>query len=249
MKTSLTLTLSLTCLVALSSFGADSTPKEDIKAAAKKLAAKGSYSWKSSTENANPNAGGRGRPGPVEGKIDKEGFTALSMTRGENTTEAVLKDGKGAIKTADGWKSLSEAAEGDGGGGGGGQRNPTRAAARMLQNFKAPAAEAEDLADKAKDLKKADDVYSGELTEEGAKMLLTRNFRRPGAEAPSPTDPKGSIKFWVKDGVVTKYEFKVQGSMSFNGNDIQIDRTTTVEIKEIGSTKVDISEEAKKKLS
>lgn len=239
--------LSLSCLLAVSLVAADSTPKDDVKNAAKKLADKASYSWKSTTESANANAGGRGRPGPVEGKIEKDGFAMLSMTRGENTTEAVVKGGKGAIKTADGWKSLSEATEGDGGGGG--QRNPARAAARMVQSFKSPAAEAEDLASKAKELKKSDESYSGDLTEEGIKELLSRGFRRPGGEAPTPTDPKGSVKFWIKDGVVNKYEYKVQASMSFNGNDITIDRTTTVEIKDIGSTKVEVPEEAKKKAS
>lgn len=239
--------LSLSCLLAVSLVAADSTPKDDVKSAAKKLADKASYSWKSTTESANANAGGRGRPGPVEGKIEKDGFAMLNITRGENTTEAVVKSGKGAIKTADGWKSLAEATEGDGGGGG--QRNPARATARMLQTFRSPAVEAEDLASKAKALKKADDVYSGDLTEEGVKELLTRGFRRPGGEPPSPADPKGSVKFWVKDGVVSKYEYKVQGTMSFNGNDMTIDRTTTVEIKDIGSTKVEVSEEAKKKAS
>src|SRR5206468_4731839 len=54
---------------------------------------------------------------------------------------------------------------------------------------------------------------------------------------------------WVKDGVLAKYEFKVQGTMSFNGNDVDIDRTTTVEIKDVGSTKVELPDEAKKKVS
>ena len=41
----------------------------------------------------------------------------------------------------------------------------------------------------------------------------------------------------------------IKMNMNFNGNDVDIDRTTTVEIKEVGSTKVDVPEEAKKKLS
>ena len=41
----------------------------------------------------------------------------------------------------------------------------------------------------------------------------------------------------------------MQGTISFNGNDVDIDRTTTVEIKDVGSTKVDVPEEANKKLS
>ena len=57
------------------------------------------------------------------------------------------------------------------------------------------------------------------------------------------------MKFWLKDGLLTKYEFNVKGTMSFNGNEFDNDRTTTVEIKNVGSTKVEVPEEAKKKLS
>jgi hypothetical protein len=42
----------------------------------------------------------------------------------------VLKAGKGAIKTDEGWKSLAEAAEAE--------QGPGRFIARMLQNFKVP---------------------------------------------------------------------------------------------------------------
>jgi len=224
---------------------ADSGPKDEIKAASAKLSAKNNYSWRTTVESAGAaGGGGRFRPGPTEGKTEKDGFTVLSMTRGDNTMEAVLKGGKGALKTADGWKSLAEATEG-----GDGQPNPARFIGRMLQNFKTPAAQAEDLAAKAKELKKSDDAYLGELTEEGAKELLTFGPRPGGGNAPTPANAKGSVKFWVKDGVLTKYEFKVQGTISFNGNDVDIDRTTTVEIKDVGSTKVDVPEDAKKKLS
>ena len=231
-------------LVAGSLIAADSGPKEDVKAAAVKLAAKSNYSWKTTVEAAGGGGGGRFRPGPTEGKTEKDGFTFLSMTRGDNTMEAVLKGGKGALKTPDGWKSLAEATEG-----GAGQPNPARFIGRMLQNFKTPAAQAEDLAAKAKELKKSDDAFTGELTEEGAKELLTFGPRPGGGNAPTPSNAKGSVKFWVKDGVLAKYEFKVQGTINFNGNDVDVDRTTAVEIKDIGSTKVDVPEEAKKKLS
>lgn len=36
--------------------------------------------------------------------------------------------------------------------------------------------------------------------------------------------------------------------MTWNNNDIDIDRTTTVEIKDVGATKLSVPEEAKKKL-
>jgi len=86
------------------------------------------------------------------------------------------------------------------------------------------------------------------LTEEGAKSLLTFGPPR-GGNAPEISGAKGSVKFWVKDGALSKIQFNVQGKLSFNGNDRDVDRTTTVEIKDVGSTKVDVPEDAKKKLS
>ena len=231
--------------VAASALAADSDSKSEIKNASKKLASAAGYSWKTTVETPAGGAGARFRPGPSEGQAAKDGTIHLSMTRGENTIEAYLKGDKGALKTEDGWKSLSEAAESDGGG----QFNPAMFLARMLRNYKAPAAEAEDLAGKAKELKKQDGVYSGDLTEEAVKQLVSRGPRRPGAEPPEVADAKGSVKFWIKDGVLSKYEYQVQGKMSFNGNDFEINRTTTVAIKDVGSTKVEVPDDAKKKLS
>jgi hypothetical protein len=228
-------------LLAGSILAADSG-KDAVTGAAKKLAAD-NYSWRTTVDSAGGGGAGPFRPGPTEGKVDKDGTTQLSMTRGDNTIEAFLKAGKGALKGPDGWRSLTEAAEDAGGG----QPNALRFMARMLQTYKTPATWAEELAGKAKDLKKEGDVYSGELTEEGAKSLLT--FGRPGGNGPAVSNAKGSIKFWIKDGTVSKYEHKVLGTVSFNGNDRNVDRTTTVEIKEIGSTKVVVPEEARKKLS
>lgn len=221
--------------------------KDDVKNAAKKLAGTSGYSWKTTTEMGGGGAGGGGggprRAGPTEGKIAKDGTICLSMTRGQNTVEAYLVGTKGALKTADGWQSLAEAAEGEPG-----QQNPARWMARTLQNYKAPAAEAEDLVAKAKDLKVADGACAGELTEEGVKDLLGRGMRRAGGDGPAISNAKGSVKFWLKDGSLARYEYKVQGTMTFNGNDRDIERTTTVEIKDVGSTTVAVPSEAKQKL-
>jgi hypothetical protein len=56
------------------------------------------------------------------------------------------------------------------------------------------------------------------------------------------------VKFWLKDGVLSKYEFKVTGKVDFNGNEVDVDRATTTEIKDVGTTKVNVPEAAKKKL-
>ena len=164
------------------------------------------------------------------------------MTFGDNKTEAFLKGGKGAAKTSDeGWQSLKELASD------GGQPSPRSFLARILENFKAPAPEAADLLAKAKEIKKTDDVFSADFTDEGAKSLLT--FRGGRGDAPEPKNAKGSVKFWVKDGVLSKYQYKLEGTINFGGEDRDVDRTTTVELKDLGKTKIETPEDAKKKLS
>ncbi len=218
----------------------DATGKDDVKGAAQKLAAADNYSWTTTTESS------QFRPGPSHGKTEKGGFTYVDFSFQDNTIEAVVKGGKGAIKTEDGWKSLEDAAKASADGG----FNPGMFMARRMQNYKAPAVEAEDIAGKTKDLTKADDVYAGDLTEDGTKSLMTFGGRRPGGQPPPITNAKGSAKFWIKDGVLTKYQFKVQGTMkNRDGDDMDIDRTTTVEIKDVGTTKVTVPDEAKNKIS
>src|SRR5258706_4061221 len=124
--------LGVFALVASSLLAADSDPKAEVKGAIKKLAGSGGYSWKTTPSaprgGGGGGGGGRFRPGPTEGQAAKDGVTHLSMTRGENTIEAYLKERKGALKTEDGWKSLEEASQSDG------QPNPTTFLARMLGN-------------------------------------------------------------------------------------------------------------------
>ena len=216
---------------------ADSSPKDDVKAAATALGDQANYSWHTSVES--PNGGGRFNA-PTDGKTEKGGYTMLSMTRGDNTIEAVLKGTNGAIKTPDnGWQSLAEATQDNGGG-----FNPATFLVRLGQNFKSPADQAASLAGQAKDLTAGTNGISGDLTEEGAKQLLL--FRRGGNS--SVSDAKGSITFWLADGKLTKYQTHVTGTVSFNGNDRDVDRTTTTEIKDVGSTKVEVPDDAKKKL-
>jgi len=230
-----TILFSAMTLAAGSLIAAGSSPKDDITAAAKKLGEKPNYSWK--TTVAVP-ADAQFRPGPTEGKTEKDGYTHVAMTFGDNTTQAVLKGDKAAVTDRDGeWQSATdlESAEGRG-----------RFLGRMARNIKTPAVQAADLAAGAKDLKKDGDIYSGDLTEDVAKAFL--RFGR-GGDGPTVSNAKGSVKFWLKDGALAKYEYKLKGTISFDGNDRDVERTTTVEIKDVGSTKVNVPEEAKKKLS
>ena len=130
------------------------------------------------------------RPGPSHGKTEKGGYTYVDFSMQDNKVEAVVKAGKGAIKTEDGWQSLDDAVKAAGDGG----FNPRVFLARRMQNYKAPAVEAEDIASKTKDLAKAGDAYSGDLTEEGAKSLITFGGRAGGQVRLSAT-PKDRSSF------------------------------------------------------
>jgi hypothetical protein len=222
------LLFSMIALLGGSLSAADTSPKDDIIGAAKQLTEKANYSWRTTVVVPE---GSQFRPGPTDGQTEKDGFTHITLRFGENSSQAVLKGDKAAVTNPEGgWRSLAELDNDEG---------PGRFLGRMLRNFKVPAAQAGELASAAKELKKDSDVYSGDLTEEGAKA----QFRFGTA-----SNPKGWVKFWLKDGALTKYEFKVQAKVDFNGNEVDVDRDTTVEIKEVGTTKVEVPEEAKKKL-
>jgi hypothetical protein len=220
--------LGTTLLLTGSLFAADPNPKEDVTSAATKLGGKDNYSWK--TVVVVPE-GAPFKPGPTDGKTEKGGVTYFTLSFGDNSTHIYLKGDQAAVTNPDGgWQSLAELDGNDG---------PGRFLSRIIKNFKAPAAQAKELADSAKELKKEGDTYSGDMTEEGAKG----QFRFGNASG-----AKGSVKFWVKDGQLSKYQFKVTAKVDFNGNEIEVDRDTTVEIKDVGTTKIEVPADAKKKL-
>jgi hypothetical protein len=54
------------------------------------------------------------------------------------------------------------------------------------------------------------------------------------------------VKFWITDGKLVKYQVHITGTVSRNGNDRDVDRTTTTVIKEVGTTKIAVADEVKK---
>ncbi|HUC85960.1 MAG TPA: hypothetical protein VL970_12260 [Candidatus Acidoferrales bacterium] len=234
--------LSLAMFAAGTLLAADASPKDDVTSAAAALSSQPSYSWHTAVDAG---GGGRFRPGPVDGKTEKGGYTTLTMSFNDNTTEVVMQGTNAAVKTPDnGWQSAAEIMQDDSGGG----PNPARFAVFMTRGFKTPADQAAALVTQAKDLTAGANGISGDLTEAGAKELLA--FRRRGGNGDGPTvsDAKGTVTFWITDGKLVKFQTHVTGTVSFNGNDRDVDRTTTTEIKDIGATKVEVADDAKKKL-
>jgi len=219
--------------------------KDDVQAAVKKLSDSG-YSWKQTTEGGAGAAAGRGG-GAVEGKFQADGLTWVSRTGGNNTTVFIIKGDKGAIKAGDAdWVSLDDAQN----------DQAAQRAARGAKSFKLPTVQAATTIDGVKEFAKADDAYSADLSEEAVKQLMTfgGGRGRGGANAnanatpPQITNAKGTVKVWLKDGALTKIVYNVQGTISINGQDRDINRTTTTEFSDVGTTKIDVPAEAKTKI-
>ena len=206
----------------------DATPKDAVVAAAKKLGGEANYSWK---QNVVVPESAQFKPGPTEGMTELGGVTYFTLSFGDNTTKIYLQGGNSAVSDPDGgWQSAAEMAQDEG---------PGRFINLIIRAFRPPAKQAEELAGAATELKDDGGVISGDLTDGGAKS----QFRFGNV-----TNPKGSVKFWLKDGQLVKYEFKLTGKAEFNGNEFDVDRDTTVEITDVGTTKLDVPAEAKKKL-
>ena len=219
--------------------------KDDVKAAADKLSNAPNYSWTTTIKNnvENPPPGGRFGGGPIEGKTEKGGVTWFSMKQGDNTFEAATKGEKFAMKLKDQWMGA-----GDVPGAQPGKPDPAMFAGRMMKMIKPAAQNVAEAIDKLQDLKsEGDGVYSGEFTPEGAKEQIAP--KGPGGNfSPTVLEAKGTVKFWLKDGNLIKIEGTMKGKMTIGQREIQIDRTTTTEIKDVGSTKIELPDEAKKKL-
>ena len=216
---------------------ADGVPQNEINQAIQGLAAQPNYSWTATTkpESNTPVT----RQGPTEGKTEQNGYTYFRFTLEGKAVEVARKGSKSAIKTETAWEA-SEQLTGD-----------RQWIARRLYAFKAPAAEAEDLLKIIKALRsEKGGVYAGDLTAQGVKDLLLSRSRNDMV-ARIPAGAKGSVRFWVKAGLLVKYEYNLQAKivLSDHQQEFTVNRTTTVEVKDVGSTKVELPEEAKKKLS
>jgi hypothetical protein len=243
MKRTLTFALSLGILATGALYAAAPPPAKaaasetnQVKDAIAKLRAQTNYSWTATVELP----GSDFTPGPTKGQAEKDGYALVSQEMGDNTLQAAFKGDKTAIKVEDQWQALDEA-EGFG-----------AMMGWIVARTRTAADEAESLLKAAKSLKAADGALAGELTDDGAKELLTFGRRGGSAEfsPPPPKNAKASVKFWLKDGALTKFQSDAKGSVAFGqdqeARDMQVIRT--VEIQNVGSTKVEVPAEAKKKL-
>ena len=211
--------------LAVRSLAAESTPLDEVRAAVALLADKTNYSW-SATVDQND---GRTSSRASGGKFQKDRGIFYYMQDGVGAQlDVYLQGGKVAMKMGGTWKTFDE-------------EFPDQRL-RWIGRFKTPSAEASDLVEQVKELKKTGDAYIGDLAEDGVRSHLFAGRRR--GNGPRISDGKGSVTFWIKDGILSKFTYSIQGKVRFNGGDMDLGRTTTVEIKEVGTTKLWIPEAA-----
>ena len=233
------LALSLGLLAAGAARAENTNLTDQTKAAIANLKAQTSYSWTVKVEL--PTMGFT--PSPLEGKTEKDGFTFVSQDFNDNAIQAAFKGDKVVVKNEDEWQVFG----GTGGDGGG-----TMMMTWWLPGTRTPVVEAGELIGRVSTLTAGDGgLVSGDLTAEGAKEMLTFG-RRPGGDnaPPPPKNAKASVKFWLKDGALVKFESHVQGTVAFGPDqeEREMDMTRTVDIHDVGKTKVEVPAEAKKKL-
>lgn len=231
------LIIGLIGLLAHTLSAADSSPRDKLLNATKQLGDKPNYSWTATTKEGD---GSPGRVGPIAGKAEKGGLTYLSFEIGAVPVEVYMNGQKGAAKALEGWQTFDEIAQTSG---------TAAAVVRYLRVYKAPGVESAALSEKVKDVKEAEGVISGDLKDEAVKELLERGARRrEGQEPPKIADPKGSLKCWIQNGALAKYEVNIQGRVTAGDREFDVNRTTTIEIKDVGSTKLEVPAEAKAKM-
>jgi hypothetical protein len=215
---------------------------EDVfQAAIAKLTNAPNYSWESTTDIS----GAPMRLSPTTGKTEKGGFTVIRTEAFDQEIEVVKRGTNGVVKTGDDWKKGGELPQPNFGGGG--APDMSAMLGRRLLAVKAPGEEAGYILQHLKPLKKESDGVSGEFTEEGVKSFL-RESRR-GRNFAEPKSAKGSVRFWIKDGTITKGQIDVASEVETPGGSMSMAVKTTTEIKEIGTTKVVVPEDAAKKLA
>jgi hypothetical protein len=255
-----------TAAIAFSAATVFAGPKEDAQAALNKVAESSGYSWSTTTE------GGMGGGQTVEGKMLKDGVSQISATMRDEPVEVFVHGEKVVVKTDDGWKTTDEIMQNSEPG----QPNPGMMAARMARGFRPPVAQALAMLEKSSDVKEADGALVGEITGDDAKPFMQMRGGRGGGEGRPPRDgagprgenggpggPQGSdrpappeirdakvvIKVWANDGVATKVQFQMTGvTTGRDGTDREIDRTGTTELKDVGSTTIDVPDDVKAKL-
>jgi hypothetical protein len=217
------------------------SPQDALVAASRQLGEAANYTWSSSSQEAGGGASPLASLGTIEGRAEKGGIIYLHFSMGDILIE-VFRDGPKAaaqVQTG-GWHPLDEIAKLGG---------TPAAIVRSIRVYRAPADEFARLAQNVTDLKQVDGAVAGGLKEDVVKELLLFGTRSRQGKEPEATGAKGSVRFWTTNGRLTKYEVRIQGKVTEGDRESNINRVTTVQIKNTGSTKLEVPPDARQKMT
>jgi hypothetical protein len=203
----------------------------------------GNHSW---TEVVTDST--KASPLKIEGREDPNGLTAVSIVLTNRTIEGYLLGNKAYVTCAQkNWKTEPLLANGE---------SPGALMSRLIRTVTPPAQEIDLMLNSGEKLKKNGDVISGDLPDSLAKKLFEDSEKRSRKE--EAADRKsvrkeakathGNVTLWIKDNLVTKYEVRLIGKIDVDGKETEVIRTRTIEIKDIGTTKIDVPQKARQKL-
>jgi putative heme-binding domain-containing protein len=283
--------------------GTDADAKAAVQAAIGKLAEQPGFAWKTVVDEAHEQGPFGGGNGTTSGWTEKAGYTRVLLAPTQGGREFVTRNGRAAVLVDGNWLTLEQAAARAGGQPG--PFGPVGFGARLVAEFKPPAAESEALLAKAANFSREGDTVTAGLDPEMVEELLTAGWpsgigrRRssarsprtggdPGAMAPQRDrqsgdantprgaagvppadstrrdgpgrrprgrggnpfdapikDPKGSVTFQIPNGALTALTLNLSGSWEIFGREIKLDRTITTTITGLGTTRVDVPEDAR----
>ncbi|KAA5537993.1 arabinan endo-1,5-alpha-L-arabinosidase [Roseiconus nitratireducens] len=202
----------------------DDTLAKKLTTAIERLDQQGSYRW--TTDVLVPEET-RFRPGRTEGTTTRGGVTHVSTSFGPRSMHVVIDGEKAAVTNRDGrWETILLSDQG---------YSSQGFVASMARGVKTPAEEARTLVESLTSLQEEGNVIVATLSAESAKDQLTT---RRGAD--TIRDVKGTVRFWINDGLLTKYAVRVEGQI-VNEDQTQVTwREATVAVTDVGEAKLEL---------
>jgi hypothetical protein len=94
------------------------------------------------------------------------------------------------------------------------------------------------------DLQVDGDVVTGTLNDLGSQLLLVRD----GQDDVEPLHASGTFKLWIRGGLVTKYQVRMEGVLEVRRQRVEVHQTTTTVVTAVGTTEFDVPDEVRSKL-
>lgn len=92
------------------------------------------------------------------------------------------------------------------------------------------------------------DVVTGTLSDRGAQLLLVRD----GQDNITPLRASGTFKLWIRDGMVTKFQVRLEGTLTVQlpsgRRQINVTQYTDTVVKDVGTTVFEVPTQARVKL-